>query len=175
MTLPVEEFIELVTEKIAALISHSYISKIQSTYLKTRKENLKDDECLILIDFAENYNFVPQNENLIKGAENSAILQYLEPSLHNYFVCVYEENSWIELVSELNKEVDYTIAFMHPYGPSETFYWPERQDECHVPSQNILFVIETPGKTSHIGRLYKIGATSKKKIDVSWNTFKESC
>lgn len=27
-----------------------------------RKENLKDDECLILMDFAENYNFVLQNE-----------------------------------------------------------------------------------------------------------------
>ncbi|GBM13976.1 hypothetical protein AVEN_152395-1 [Araneus ventricosus] len=62
MTLPVEEFIELVTEKIVALIPHSYISKIQSTYLRTRKENLKDDECLILMDFAENYNFVLQNE-----------------------------------------------------------------------------------------------------------------
>ncbi|GBL84468.1 hypothetical protein AVEN_117220-1 [Araneus ventricosus] len=49
MTLPVEEFKELVTEKIVGLIPHSYISKIQSSYLKTRKENLKDDECLILM------------------------------------------------------------------------------------------------------------------------------
>ncbi|GBM81410.1 hypothetical protein AVEN_183013-1 [Araneus ventricosus] len=60
MTLPVEKF--MVTEKIVALIPHSYISKIQSSYLKTRKENLKDDECLILMEFAENYNFVLQNE-----------------------------------------------------------------------------------------------------------------
>ncbi|GBM90296.1 hypothetical protein AVEN_90912-1 [Araneus ventricosus] len=52
MTLPVEEFKELVTEKIVGLIPHSYISKIQSSYLKTRKEILKDDECLILMEFA---------------------------------------------------------------------------------------------------------------------------
>ncbi|GBM83399.1 hypothetical protein AVEN_59397-1 [Araneus ventricosus] len=62
MTLPVEEFKMLVTEKIVGLMPHSYISKIQTSYLKTRKENLKDDECLILIEFAENYNFVLQNE-----------------------------------------------------------------------------------------------------------------
>ncbi|GBM81442.1 hypothetical protein AVEN_258135-1 [Araneus ventricosus] len=62
MTLPVEEFIELVTEKIVALIPHSYISKIQSSYLQKRKENLKDDECLIKMEFAKNYNFVQQNE-----------------------------------------------------------------------------------------------------------------
>ncbi|GBM94815.1 hypothetical protein AVEN_26527-1 [Araneus ventricosus] len=50
MTLPVE-FIELVTEKIVD-IPHSYISKIQSSFLKMRKESLKDEECLILMEFA---------------------------------------------------------------------------------------------------------------------------
>lgn len=60
--------------------------------------------------------------NFIKGAETSPILQHSEPSLYNYVACVYEENWWIGLVSEFNKEGDYTIAFMHPHGPSETFY-----------------------------------------------------
>ncbi|GBN07950.1 hypothetical protein AVEN_10120-1 [Araneus ventricosus] len=111
---------------------------------------------------------------LLKGAESSAILQRLEPSLHNSVACVYEENWW--MVSELNKEGgDYTIAFIHPHGPSETFYWLERQNECPVPSQHILGVIETPEITSHTGCLYKIVAKSKKKIDDSWNTFRESC
>ncbi|GBM47417.1 hypothetical protein AVEN_175596-1 [Araneus ventricosus] len=120
-----------------------------------------------------NYVF---GEILLKGAESSAILQRLEASLHDYVVCVYEENWWIELISKLNKEEgDYLTAFMHPHRPSETFYWPERQDECPVPSQHILCVILTPEITSHTGRLYKIGATSKKKIDDSWNTFKKSC
>ncbi|GBM44473.1 hypothetical protein AVEN_33641-1 [Araneus ventricosus] len=60
---------------------------------------------------------------LLKGAESAEVLQRLEPSLHNSVACVYEENWWIELVSELNKEEgDYTIAFMHPHGPSEKFY-----------------------------------------------------
>ncbi|GBN60424.1 hypothetical protein AVEN_226140-1 [Araneus ventricosus] len=74
----------------------------------------------------------------------------------------------------LKKKVT-TQLLMHPHGPSETFYWPERQDECPVSSQHILCDIETQEITSHTGRLYKIVATSKKKIDNSWNTFKESC
>ncbi|GBM34350.1 hypothetical protein AVEN_116325-1 [Araneus ventricosus] len=147
MTLPVEEFKELVTEKID-------------------KKTRQNGQVWIL-----NYVF---DGILLKGVESSAILQRLEPSLHNYVACVYEESWWFELVSELNKEGDNTIAFMHPHGPSETFYWPERQDECPVPSQHVLCVIETPEITSHTGRLHKIGATSKKKIYNSWNTFKES-
>ncbi|CAL1290691.1 unnamed protein product [Larinioides sclopetarius] len=71
--------------------------------------------------------------NFIKGAESSALIQCSKPSLHNYVACVYEKNWWIGLVSKLNKEGDYTITFMHPHRPSETFYWPERQDECPVP------------------------------------------
>ncbi|GBM36399.1 hypothetical protein AVEN_234790-1 [Araneus ventricosus] len=93
-----------------------------------------------------NYAF---DEILLEGAENSAILQRLEPRFNKYVACVYEGNWWIELGSELNKEEgDHTIAFMHPHGPSETFYWPEGQDECPVPSQHILCVIEPPEITS---------------------------
>ena len=45
-----------------AFSAHSYISKSQAKYLKERKENLKEDECLVLLDFAENYQFVIQDE-----------------------------------------------------------------------------------------------------------------
>lgn len=388
MTLPVHEFIELITEKIEKLIPHSYITKTQNAYLKSRKENLLDNEGLILMDFAENYNFVLQNEvqsyhwshsscslhptviftktsdgalketplcfisddlnhdvpfvycvqqntteylkvhfpkiskveyitdgcsaqyknfksmmnlckhksdfgldacwsfhatshgktvcdgiggtvkrtvtkknlqsvhqptqitnayqmymfccelfskisffylseeqinstrknleerfskgktitgtrsfhffnpttpdeitakrtsldleislrwNFTKETEISA-RQIVEPSLQNYVACVYEGNWWIGLVSKINKdEGDYSILFMHPHGPSETFHWPGQQDECPVPPQHILCVIDTPEVTSHLGRSYKIESTSKKKIDESWKIFKENC
>lgn len=63
MTLSVEKFIDLVTKKkIIALIPHSYISKIQSSYPKIKKKNLKNDKYLIFMGFTENYNFVLQNE-----------------------------------------------------------------------------------------------------------------
>ena len=49
------DFIEVFTGKIDALTSHCYIAKYQSLYLTARKENLGDDNLIVLADFAENY------------------------------------------------------------------------------------------------------------------------
>lgn len=48
--------------KLQALSSHSYIADQQMKYFKTRKENIKDNEVLVLMDFAENYGFDLQDE-----------------------------------------------------------------------------------------------------------------
>ena len=60
--LSLNEFILLLVEKLNELTSHSFIAKAQSKYLKHCKENLKDDEAVVLLDFAENYRFVIQDE-----------------------------------------------------------------------------------------------------------------
>ena len=44
------------------LTSHSFIAKNQSKYLKECKENLTENECIVLGDFSENYQFVMQDE-----------------------------------------------------------------------------------------------------------------
>lgn len=61
-TVNVDEYKELVIESINGLTAHSYIAKCQAKYLKELKTNLKEDECIILGDFAENYEFVVQDE-----------------------------------------------------------------------------------------------------------------
>ena len=61
-TVTVDEYKDLVIECIDALTSHSYISKCQTKYLKKLKENLSANECIILGDFAENYEYVVQDE-----------------------------------------------------------------------------------------------------------------
>jgi len=57
----VEEFIELLVSKIFALKSHHYVSKHQAKQLSILKENLDNETCILLGDFAENYTFVAQN------------------------------------------------------------------------------------------------------------------
>ena len=59
--LNVEEFITELASKVMALCSHHYISNHQSAYLKHLKENLKEGEVIILLDFAENYSFLIQD------------------------------------------------------------------------------------------------------------------
>ena len=62
LNLLVTELIAPLITKLKALIPNSYIAKTQSQYLKRRKEELRDDTILILMDFSENFIFVVQDE-----------------------------------------------------------------------------------------------------------------
>lgn len=59
---PREEFFKLLAEKLESLKKHHFISKVQAKFLKERKENLTESECIVLADFSENYSFVVQDE-----------------------------------------------------------------------------------------------------------------
>ena len=40
---------------------HHFIYKQQQNFLKNKKETLSDNECIIILDFAENYTFMVQD------------------------------------------------------------------------------------------------------------------
>ena len=61
-SLPVKEFVDVLVDKINDLTGHSYIAKAQAQYFKRCKEELADDSVIILVDFAENYKFIIQDE-----------------------------------------------------------------------------------------------------------------
>lgn len=44
------------------LTSHSYISRAQTSYYIMRKDSLDDCLAIVLVDFAENYSIVVQDE-----------------------------------------------------------------------------------------------------------------
>lgn len=56
-----DDFVDIFCECLLKLKSHSFIAKEQSSFCKYVKNNIKDDEFLVLCDFAENYAFVAQN------------------------------------------------------------------------------------------------------------------
>lgn len=56
-----DEFISYFQIKVNDLIPHDFISQKQSKYFTQRKENLKDNEMLIVCDFSENYTFCIQD------------------------------------------------------------------------------------------------------------------
>jgi len=49
------DYLEMLVQKTDALTTHHYIAKNQSTYLKHLKDNLPEDEYIILLDFADNF------------------------------------------------------------------------------------------------------------------------
>ena len=55
-------FVEKLTSILQKLCRHHFVSEEQSKYLKSLKEGLKEGECLILLDFAENYTLLIQDE-----------------------------------------------------------------------------------------------------------------
>lgn len=58
---PTEEFLDYLFQSLPKLLRHSFIASQQSAYLRHLKENLPQNECIILADFAENYAFVLQD------------------------------------------------------------------------------------------------------------------
>lgn len=56
------EFLDALKELLKKLKLHSFIAKQQHEYLRSKKNNLKQGEYLIICDFAENYSFITQEE-----------------------------------------------------------------------------------------------------------------
>lgn len=57
----IEEFVDNLCQGLEKLKPHSYISKKQSAFIKSKKENLSPNEVLVCFDFSENYAFVVQD------------------------------------------------------------------------------------------------------------------
>jgi hypothetical protein len=59
---PLDDFVEKLVEKLLTLKTHHYVSIQQSEFLKTKRSQLKREECIISGDFSENFTFVVQDE-----------------------------------------------------------------------------------------------------------------
>ena len=49
------------------LTEHHYVSKCQSEFFKQRKASLANNECVVVLDFAENYSFIVQDAAVFAG------------------------------------------------------------------------------------------------------------
>ena len=58
---PVNDFINLLCEKLTILNPHSFIAKQQTNFASEMKENLKENEALVMFDFSENFAYVCQD------------------------------------------------------------------------------------------------------------------
>lgn len=92
LQLPVSEFCENLAEMVDDLRQHHYIAKAQSSYLQYCKENLAHSEILVILDFAENYSFLIQDEVQGYHWDNS------QSTLHP-FVVYYKCNDSVKSLS----------------------------------------------------------------------------
>ena len=110
---PVLEFVELLAEKLDKITVHSFIARTQGKYLKQCKENLKEDEVIVLVDFAENYKFLVQDE--IQGYHWNKSQCTLHPAivytkkdgqLQDHSICFISDdlNHDVDMVYQILKE-----------------------------------------------------------------------
>ena len=62
LTTTFEEYKEILINSINNLTRHSYLAKAQARYVKSKKESLGANEVMVLGDFAENYQYLIQDE-----------------------------------------------------------------------------------------------------------------
>ena len=119
--LPLGEFIELLVNKVDDLTVHHYIAKHQSAYLTELKEKIPTNECIVILDFAENYSFIVQDAAQGFHWDNSQV------TLHPFASYYQKEDSMCKLslyvVSDCMRHNTVTVfAFQHaviPYLKSE--------------------------------------------------------
>lgn len=70
-----------------------------------------------------------------------------------YIACKYDNLWYFGMVSSVEKDYgDVTVKFLHPNGPSPSFYWPRHEDSCSVPIPHVLAIVDPPHTTT--GRTY---------------------
>ncbi|GBN58021.1 hypothetical protein AVEN_226241-1 [Araneus ventricosus] len=67
--------------------------------------------------------------------------------------CIYDNLWYFGMVSEVNAEENVTVKFLHPNGPSLSFFWPNREDVCAVPIPHIITIVKPPKTMT--GRTYQ--------------------
>ena len=85
-SMPSDEFVELLCDKLKLLSPHSFIASQQSSFYKDCKSALQPGELVVTADFSENYAFVLQD------AAQGFHWNNLQATIHP-FVCYYSE-SW---------------------------------------------------------------------------------
>ena len=88
----VNEYVNIVIEQLHILTVHSYISKCSLRYLKKLKSEIDNSTVLLLGDFAENYQFVIQDE--VQGFHWNNSQCTLHP-----VVTYYQENDELKNIS----------------------------------------------------------------------------
>ena len=94
------------------MTAHSYISKAQSTYLMNQKEDLDSGTCIVMLDFAENYQYVLQDEiqsfhwNNSQCSIHPAIIYYKDVSN------VFQEKPFDFISEDLKHDTLFVFAVM---------------------------------------------------------------
>lgn len=83
--------------------------------------------------------------------------------MNGYVTTVYDGKWWIAYVLEKNEELDEVkLTFLHPAGPSNSFFYPKELDVLWLPLTQVLCKVYPVTPT---GRLYILSESDTSKIN----------
>lgn len=86
------------------------------------------------------------------------------PSPNTLVACVYHTNWFLGFIPDVHLEDgDVTVKFIHPHGPSISYYWPENDSYCIVPFTHILCAVDMEPIIG--GRTYKVNDASSTLVN----------
>ena len=75
--------------------------------------------------------------------------KYKKVKSMDFVACWYNFHWWMGLVLSVNEpQLEVDVKFMYPHGPSPSFFWPEQDDTCTIPYNQIICTIDTPFTSS---------------------------
>ena len=137
------DFVENLTEKFKNLTAHHYVAKKQAEFFKKVKDELQFGECVIVLDFAENYSFLVQDAAQGFHCDSQAtihpfVLYYLDSGsgklAHKFYVCIsdYKIHNTITVYSFLKHFYEHYINIEFPFL-HKVFYF---SDSCAAQYKN---------------------------------------
>ena len=81
--------------------------------------------------------------------------------ISGFVTCLRNRNWWLACVLEVIHEV--RLTFLHPPGSSSSFRYPQAQDICNVPIENVLTLVDPRTRTGRVYTLAKKDITCASK------------
>ena len=91
------------------------------------------------------YLFPHESMSLNENTILHPIVSLRDCSSGKFVRCSYDDDWWIGIIREVSFEYqDVLIKFMHPNGTSKYFNWPQSEDLCWIPVDDIHGLIQPP-------------------------------
>ena len=165
----VEEFIAKIVDDVCEVCPHHFTAKAQASHPKMAKENLSENELIILLDFAENYSFAVQDAVQGFHWENSQatlypFVAYFRSSngdLKHTIICVVSDclkhdktsvHCFLTKVITLIKQKVNNIKIIHCYSdgaPSQYKNYKGLVNLCHHRLDHGIDIVWNFFATSH--------------------------
>ena len=81
-----------------------------------------------------------------------------------YVTAIYDGHWWLASVTNVSTaEEEMHLNFLHPHGPSRSYFFPQRCDTLHVHISNVITHVEP---TNDTGRTYRISPEETRQVEV---------